>query len=120
MLGIIAGHGIGMLPFAFTGGVLPSLVGFGFAGLVYGPYTALSLTLLQDRAPAGSLTTVLAVRTAVLLPASPLGAALGGLLLDRTSPPAILIGSGALMILIAVTSTLVLALHGTRRRLRSR
>lgn len=71
MLGIIAGHGIGMLPFALTDTALPSLIGFAFAELIYGPYSALSFTLIQDRAPADSLTTVLAARSAVLLTASP-------------------------------------------------
>ena len=110
MLAIIAGHGIGMLPFAFTHAALPSLLGFAFAGLVYGPYSALSFTVLQDRAPADSLTTVLAARSAVLLTASPLGAVLGGLLLDRTGAPAVLVSSGALMILIAATSAIILRL----------
>lgn len=116
MLGIIAGHGVGMLPFAITHTALPSLIGFAFAGLVYGPYSALSFTLIQDRAPADSLTTVLAARNAVLLTASPLGAALGGLLLDRTSAPAVLVGCGALMILIVPISTVALKLYGNRRR----
>jgi predicted MFS family arabinose efflux permease len=120
MLTIVAGHGIGMLPFAFTHTALPSLIGFAFAGLVYGPYSALSFTLLQDRAPADSLTTVLAARSAVLLTASPLGAALGGLLLDRTGAPVVLIGCGALMILIAVTSAIMLRLHARTVRARRR
>ncbi|MFF8604547.1 MFS transporter [Streptomyces sp. NPDC015346] len=111
MLGIIAGHGIGMLPFAITHTALPSLIGFAFAGLVYGPYSALSFTLIQDRAPAESLTTVLAARSAVLLTASPLGAALGGFLLDRTSAPAILVGCGALMILIVPAGTVASKLY---------
>ena len=111
MLAIIAGHGIGMLPFAFTHAALPSLLGFAFAGLVYGPYSALSFTVLQERAPADSLTTVLAARSAVLLTASPLGALLGGLLLDRTGAPAVLVSSGALMILIALTSAIALRLY---------
>ncbi|WP_405852171.1 MFS transporter [Streptomyces sp. NBC_01369] len=116
MLGIIAGHGIGMLPFALTDTALPSLIGFAFAGLIYGPYSALSFTLIQDRAPADSLTTVLAARSAVLLTASPLGAALRGFLLDRTSAPAVLVGCGALMTLTVPTSIVVLKLHGERRR----
>ena len=111
MLTTIAGHGIGMLPFAFTHTAVPSLIGFAFAGLVYGPYSALSFTLLQDRAPAGSLTTVLATRSAVLLTASPLGAASGGFLLDRISAPAVLTGCGCLMILIAGISAILLKLH---------
>ena len=104
MPAIIAGHGIGMLPFAFTGSAVPSLIGFAFAGLVYGPYSALSFTVLQDRAPADALTTVLAARSAVLLTASPLGAASGGFLVDRTGAPAVLTGCGGLMILIAAIS----------------
>jgi predicted MFS family arabinose efflux permease len=111
MLAIIAGHGIGMLPFAFTHTAFPSLIGFTFAGLVYGPYSALSYTLIQDRAPAGSLTTVLAARSAVLLTASPLGAASGGFLVDRTGAAAVLTGCGVLMILIAVVSAIVLKLR---------
>jgi MFS family permease len=116
MLGIIAGHGVGMLPFAITHTALPSLIGFAFAGLVYGPYSALSFTLIQDRAPADLLTTVLAARSAVLLTASPLGAALGGFLLDRTSAPAILVGCGALMITVVPTSIVALRLYGKHRR----
>jgi predicted MFS family arabinose efflux permease len=115
-LGIIAGHGIGLLPFAITHTALPSLIGFAFAGLLYGPYSALSFTLIQDRAPADSLTTVLAARSAVLLTASPLGAALGGFLLDRTSAPAILVSCGALMILVVPTSTVALKLFRDHRR----
>lgn len=87
MLGIIAGHGVGMLPFAFT--------------------------LVQDRVPAGSLTTVLAARGAVLLTASPTGAALGGLLLDRTSTPTILVGCGVLTIAIVPAGAVALRLSGT-------
>ncbi|MFD5232814.1 MFS transporter [Streptomyces qaidamensis] len=116
MLGIIAGHGVGMLPIAITHTALPSLIGFAFAGLVYGPYSALSFTLIQDRAPADLLTTVLAARSAVLLTASPLGAALGGFLLDRTSAPAILVGCGALMITVVPTSIVALRLYGKHRR----
>ena len=112
ILTIIAGHGVGLFAFAATGSAIPSLIGFTFAGLVYGPYAALSFTLLQDRTPARSLTTVLAARNAVLLTASPLGAGLGGLLLDRSSAPAVLVGCGALMVLVAV----VPALWGIRRR----
>ncbi|MER6386950.1 MFS transporter [Streptomyces sp. NPDC001523] len=118
ILGIIAGHGIGMLPFALTHSPVPSMVGFAFAGLLYGPYSALSITLIQGRAPAEALTSVLAARSAVLLTASPLGAALGGFLLDRTGAPAVLVGSGALMIAVAPAGVLALKLFGRRTRRR--
>ena len=54
------------------------MVGFGLGGLIYGPYNALSFTRFQDRTPAPWLTTVLAFRAAILLTASPIGAALAG------------------------------------------
>jgi predicted MFS family arabinose efflux permease len=111
MLAIIAGHGVGMLPFVHADSAVPSLIGFAFAGLVYGPYSALSYTLIQDRAPADSLTVVLAARSAVLLTAAPLGAASGGFLVDRTGAAAILAGCGVLMILIAVAGAVGLRLH---------
>ncbi|MFE7424044.1 hypothetical protein [Streptomyces sp. NPDC057545] len=92
------------------------MTGFAFAGLVYGPYSALSLTLIQHHARAESLTTVLAARSAVLLTASPLEAGLGGFLLDRASAPAVLIGCGALMIVIVPTGTVALKLAAGQRR----
>lgn len=108
ILAIVAGHGVGMLPFAFTGTALPSVVSFTLAGVIYGPYSALSMTLLQERTPSDSLTTVLAVRNAIVLTASPLGAALGGYLLEWTTAPVILVSSGVFMIVIAAISALVL------------
>jgi len=65
MLAIIAGHGVGLLAFAITPVAVPSVVGFAFAGLVYGPYPALSYTLFQERVPGDSLTGVLAVLQAI-------------------------------------------------------
>lgn len=108
ILAIVAGHGICMLPFVFTSNAFPSVIGFTLAGVVYGPYSALSMTLIQDRTPQEQLTTVLAIRNAVLLTASPLGAAFGGFALRWATAPTILVGSGVLMILIAVVSVGVL------------
>jgi predicted MFS family arabinose efflux permease len=107
MLGIIAVHGLAMLPFAPPAQPGPSLAGFAVAGVIYGPYSALSFTLLQDRSPAAALTTVLAVRSAVLLTASPTGAAVGGLLLDDWGARPVLVGSGVVMIVLAAAAALV-------------
>jgi predicted MFS family arabinose efflux permease len=107
MLSIIAVHGLAMLPFALHTQPVPSLIGFAVAGVIYGPYSALSFTLLQDRSPAGALTTVLAVRSAVLLTASPTGAAAGGLLLDGWGAGPVLVGSGVAMIVLAAAAALV-------------
>jgi MFS family permease len=108
IIAIVAGHGIALLPFAFSGTAMPSLISFTLAGIIYGPYSALSMTLLQNRTPSASLTTVMAARNAIILTASPLGAALGGVLVDRTSAPVILVSSGILMILIAAISASLL------------
>ncbi len=109
ILGIIAGHGLALLPFAFTNSVAPSLAGFAAAGVIYGPYSALSFTFFQDRTPAANLTMVLAARTAILTTASPLGAAIGGLLLDRTSAASLVVVCGVAMTAIAATAGLMLA-----------
>lgn len=107
MVGIVAAHGLALLSFASTGGAAPSLIGFALAGVVYGPYTALALSHLQERVPPSALTTVLAARGAVLLTASPLGAFLGGAVVDRTGAPALLVGCGAAMVLVAALPALV-------------
>lgn len=105
MIFIIAGHGLAMLPFALPGPALVSMVGFGLGGLIYGPYNALSFTRFQDRTPASWLTTVLAFRAAILLTASPIGAALGGPLTDAAGPRLVLAGTGVAMIVLACLAT---------------
>jgi predicted MFS family arabinose efflux permease len=107
MLGIIALHGLGLLPFAQHTSPIPALIGFGASGIIYGPYSALSFSLLQERTPATHLTTVLAARTAVLLTASPAGAAFGGFLLARTGPAPLIAGCGIAMVALAALAALV-------------
>jgi len=51
-----------------------------------GPYTALSFTLIQERPPQTWLTSLLALRGAVLLTAGPVGAAHGGPLTAAATP----------------------------------
>jgi MFS family permease len=119
MLAIVAGHGIGLLPFAVAHTAVPSLIGFAAAGVIYGPYSALSVALIQKTAPSGSLITVLAARSAVLITASPLGATLGGLLLNRVAAPVVLSGCGLAMILIAVLAAVLHGCHTMRRRRRA-
>jgi predicted MFS family arabinose efflux permease len=109
MLGVIAGHGLALLPFAVSGSAVPSLIGFTLAGVIYGPYTALSLSHLQEQVAPQDLTTVLAARSAVLLTAAPLGAFVGGAVVDRIGAPVLLAGCGAAMLAIATASALVLA-----------
>ena len=105
MICIVAGHGVAMLPFALPAPAGVSLAGFALGGLIYGPYSALAFTRFQALTPASWLTTVLALRTAVLLTASPIGAALGGPLTAATGPRSVLSGTGVAMIILAGLAT---------------
>lgn len=111
-LGIVAGWGAMLVPFGLHLPVVISLVCFTLGGVIYGPYTALSFTLFQERTPAAWLTTVLAARSAALLTASPVGTALGGPLTAAFGPGRVLAASGI--------ATILLALAGAVVRLRTR
>jgi predicted MFS family arabinose efflux permease len=83
---------------------------FTLGGAIYGPFVALSVTLMQAKSPPQHLAVMLAARSAVLLTASPLGTALGGPLTTALGPRATLAGSGlATMALGAVACVLLLA-----------
>jgi hypothetical protein len=87
---------------------------FTLGGVIYGPFVALSVTLMQAKSPPQYLAAMLAARSAVLLTASPLGTALGGPLTTALGPGATLGGSGlATVVLGAVACVLLVA----RRRI---
>ena len=111
-LGIVAGWGLMLVPFGLGVSAAVSLVCFGLGGAIYGPFTALTFTLFQDRTPAALLTTVLAARGAALLTAAPVGTALGGPLAATLGPRQVLAASGI--------ATIVLALVAAALRLRAR
>ena len=73
-------------------------------------FEALSVTLMQAKSSPEHLAATLAARSAVLLPASPIGTALGGPLTTALGPQATLGGSGlATVALGAVACVLLLA-----------
>ncbi|WP_275539772.1 MFS transporter [Streptomyces hyaluromycini] len=106
-LGIVAGWGLMLVPFGLDVSTGITLVCFALGGLIYGPFTALSFTLFQNRTPAARLTTVLAARGAALLTASPVGTALGGPLSAALGPRQVLTASGTATITLAVIATAV-------------
>ncbi|GAA1244779.1 hypothetical protein GCM10009665_39540 [Kitasatospora nipponensis] len=114
LLGIIAGHGLAMLPFGLHAPVVFSLGGFALGGVIYGPYSALAFKAFQDHTPATLLTAVLALRASVLLTASPVGAALGGPLTTAVGPREVLTGTGVAMLLVAACAA-ALWTYGVRR-----
>ncbi|MFB8235979.1 MFS transporter [Kitasatospora purpeofusca] len=116
LLGIVAAHGVALLSFAPPGPAVVSVAGFAVVGLVYGPYGALSLGLFQDLTPPPALTSVLALRSSVLMTASPAGATLGGPLTAVLGPRAVLVGAGLAMIAVAVCAAGAPALSGRLAR----
>jgi predicted MFS family arabinose efflux permease len=115
---IVIGWGVMLLPFWADLPTAATVVSFGLGGMIYGPFVALSITLVQGAAPPEHLSTVLAARGAALLTAQPLGTALGGPLTTALGPRATLGTSGLATIalgLAATTLVLVAAGRGEKR-----
>ncbi|MFD8694129.1 MFS transporter [Kitasatospora purpeofusca] len=112
LLGIVAAHGVALLSFAPPGPAAVSVAGFAVVGVVYGPYGALSLGLFQDLTPPPALTSVLALRSSVLMTASPAGATLGGPLTAVLGSRAVLVGAGLAMIAVAGCAAVAPVLSG--------
>ncbi len=109
-IAIVIGWGLSLLPFAFDLPTAITVACFAFGGAIYGPFVALSVTLMQAMAPPRHLAAMLAARSAALLTASPLGTALGGPLITALGPRATLGGSGlATIALGAIACILLLA-----------
>ncbi|MFG2713216.1 MFS transporter [Streptomyces goshikiensis] len=106
---VVAGWGLTLVPFGLGAPTTATLVCFALGGVIYGPFTALSFTLFQDRTPAAGLTTVLAARGAALLTAAPLGTALGGPLVATLGPRRTLAVSGTATLVLAFAAAAVWA-----------
>jgi predicted MFS family arabinose efflux permease len=106
----VVGWGLSLLPFGLGVPTAVTVACFTLGGAIYGPFEALSVTLMQAKAAPEHLAAMLAARSAVLLTASPLGTVLGGPLTTALGPRATLGGSGlATVTLGAVACVLLLA-----------
>ena len=85
--------GVLLLPLALLHELWAAAAVFALAAFLYAPYEPLEATFLQRRVPADRLGAVLGVRRALLSPAAPGGAALGGVLLEVTSAPGVVVVS---------------------------
>ncbi|MGW3564384.1 MFS transporter [Streptomyces sp. NPDC000941] len=112
-VGIVVGWGLSLLPFGFDVPTAVTVVCFAIGGAVYGPFVALSVTLMQAKSPPQHLAAMLAARSAALLTASPLGTAIGGPLTAALGPRATLGGSGLATVAVGAVACLLLL---TRRR----
>jgi len=114
---IVVAWGLALLPFGFEVPTAVAVACFTLGGAIYGPFVALSVTLMQTKWPPQHLAARLAARSAALLTASPLGTALGGPLTTALGPRATRGGSGlATLVLGAVACVVLLA---RRRRAQS-
>jgi MFS family permease len=107
---IVVGWGLSLVSFGLSAPTAVTVACFMLGGVIYGPFVALSVTLMQAKSPPQHLAAMLAARSAALLTASPLGTAIGGPLTAALGPRATLGGSGlATVALGAVACVLLLA-----------
>jgi predicted MFS family arabinose efflux permease len=118
MVGIVIAWGLLLLPFGFEVPTAVTVACFTLGGAIYGPFVALSVTLMQAKSPPQHLAAMLAARSAALLTASPIGTALGGPLTMALGPRATLGGSGLATVVLGVIAS-VLLLARRRKPVRS-
>jgi MFS family permease len=119
-VGIVIAWGLVLLPFGFHLPTAVTVACFMLGGAIYGPFVALSVTLMQAKSPPQYLAAMLAARSAVLLTASPLGTALGGPLTSTFGPRATLGGSGAATVLLGAIAGVLLLARRTSAPVRNR
>ncbi|GAA4903029.1 putative MFS family arabinose efflux permease [Stackebrandtia albiflava] len=107
--------GLALWPFGLGASTLVTVAAFTLGGLVYGPFIALSVTLMQEKSPPRHLAAMLAARSAALLTASPIGTALGGPLTAAWGPRATLGASGLATVALGVIACLLLLWRRTTR-----
>jgi len=105
---IVIGWGLTLLPFGLDVPAAVTVASFTLGGVIYGPFVALSVTLMQAKSPPQHLAAMLAARSAALLTASPLGTALGGPLTTALGPRATLGGSGVATVALGVIACVLL------------
>ncbi|MFC4889731.1 MFS transporter [Streptomyces beijiangensis] len=115
-VGIIIGFGTLMLPLGLGAPTVVSVVCFGFAGLLWPPYSTLSTTLFQRSTPSALLPQALAASSAVRVLSVPLGTALGGPLVAALGAVGALRLSGGAIAVLGVAAATVLALRTARTR----
>jgi len=104
MVAIVVAWGLTLLPFGFDVPSAITVACFTLGGAIYGPFVALSVTLMQAKSPPQHLAEMLAARSAALLTASPLGTALGGPLTATLGPRATLGASGLATVVLGVVA----------------
>jgi len=119
VIGIIVGWGCALLPLGLTDAVPPTLVSFAVGGLIYGPFTATSMALVQRISPSAVLSRVLATGAALTQPSTALGTLLGGPLVAATGGRQALLISALLTIALGALVALAVATSRLRSGVRA-
>ncbi|MEU6141746.1 MFS transporter [Streptomyces sp. NPDC047081] len=106
---IVIGWGLTLLPFGLGASTAVTVACFTLGGAIYGPFVALSATLMQAKAPPQHLAAMFAANSAALLTASPLGTALGGPLTAALGPRATLGASALATVALGAAASVLLA-----------
>jgi MFS family permease len=100
-LGAVA-WGLAVAPMALARSVPVAMALFVLGAVVWAPYSAIEMSVLQRLVPADRLGTVLGTRRALLVGASPTGAALGSLLVAPGTAGLVIAGSAAACALVGL------------------
>jgi predicted MFS family arabinose efflux permease len=106
---IIVGWGLAVVPLGLTDAVVPGLIAFAVGGAIWGPFVAVTTGLFQQTSPPGTLSRVLAARTALTTPSTALGTLIGGAVVSAVGARPALLASGLLTIALGAVTALVVA-----------
>ena len=104
--------GASLLPMVFVNKLWSACGLLLLGGLMWGPYTPLETTLLQRNIPREQLGRVFGARSTLLTGGSPLGLAIGGLLLGFLPPTSVIAFSAFACILVGLVGLFLPAFRG--------
>ncbi len=95
--------GASLLPLAFTGNLWMACGFLFLGGMMWGPYTPMETTLLQRHVPRAQLGRVFGARSTLLTGGSPLGLAIGGILLAFVPSTTVIAFSALACVLVGLS-----------------
>lgn len=104
--------GASLLPMIFVNSLWPACGLLLLGGLMWGPYTPMETTLLQRNVPRAQLGRVFGARSTLLTGGTPLGLAVGGILLAFVPVTAVIAFSALACILVGLSGLLTPAFRG--------
>lgn len=113
LISIIAAWGISLTPLAFATNTNVAVLSFALGGLIYAPFTPVAYSYVQSRLSADEQQPVIALWTAGVTLASPIGLLIGGPLVSAVGPQ-----RGLLISSVSTIALSVLAFFGLRDKVR--